>query len=84
MLGPSLGGRILTPGLPAFIDAAFLDGYFKDLESSQASVIASTGLGVFVSILARLNLTCFAAFPIAGSTLSGATVVPGASLHLSF
>ncbi len=82
--GPSIISNDLVPGLYAFLDAEYYDGYFDDPNNTPGGFLASTGFGAYLSLLNFLNFTIYAAFPFEGQRIDGNSIILGGGLILLY
>jgi len=78
VVGPGIVWRDLAPALFVFLDTAY------DPDRTQSTVLASTGLGIYVDCFELANLNLYFAYPLAGSRISGSSYTISAAFDLAF
>ena len=84
LTGPSIISNDLVPGLYAFFDAEYYDGFFDDPSNTPGGLLASTGFGAYLNVCDFLSITMYAAFPFEGRRLDGSQMVLGGGLMLLY
>lgn len=84
LLGPAIGSRDVVPGLFAFLDTAWYDGYFMDPTGAPGGYLASAGGGVILDFLNLADLNAYFAYPILGRRVDGQAYYLGFGFSLAF
>lgn len=72
----------LIPGLYAFADGGYYNGYFGDPSNAPGGFLASTGVGAYVDVLGLGNVTAALAFPLVGHRVDNAPYALVFHFHL--
>lgn len=62
--GPAILLPSIVPGVYAFFDSGYYNGYYKDPLNTPGGFLASTGVGVYLVSLDLADVTALIAFPI--------------------
>ena len=84
VLGPAIGSRDLVPGLFAFLDTAYYNGYFMDPADSPGGYLASGGAGILVDFLNFADINAYFAYPILGKRVDGQAYAIGFGFSMAF
>jgi hypothetical protein len=84
ILGPALGSRDIVPGLFAFLDSAYYDGYFMDPTDSPGGYLASGGGGILLDFFNFADLNAYFAYPILGKRVDGRAYAIGFGFSMAF
>lgn len=72
----------LIPGLYAFVDGGYYNGYFGDPTNTLPGFLASTGIGVYLDVLGLANATVALAIPVYGHRVDNAPYAMVFHFHL--
>lgn len=68
-VGPAILLPSIVPGLYAFFDSGYYNGYFHDPSNTPGGFLASTGVGVYLVSLDLADVTALIAFPVYGQRI---------------
>lgn len=71
-VGPAILFPSVAPGLYAFFDSGYYNGYFHDPANTPGGFLASVGAGVYLVSLDLADVTALIAFPVYGQRIDRA------------
>ncbi len=82
--GPALMWPSVVPGMYAFTDAGYYNGFAKDPSNTPGGFLASAGVGAYLDFFDLANVTAWLAFPVYGRRVDGAPYSVNFDFNLDF